>query len=194
MVAHPRKAVPGAKRGRKPLLPLSRLGEAYALAVAGFTMEEIARELGVDRSTLLRSRKRSPEFWDTIARGRDEYNAGVRRGLVAQARQLAAIREARLALTRQQEAEQQRLRAAEARALLGDVVMAPKSSAIPVPSDTSSSSATPAAAAPRPWPDVSYDHHGGIEPPARTEIVPLVNPLAPPEDGEDYALPLDDPY
>lgn len=176
MVAHPRKAVPGAVPGRKLKLPLSRLGEAYALAASGCSIEEIAEGLGVDRSTLFRRRNSAPEYWDTIRRGRADFERGLRLGQVRFARQLALKQAARTAEQAQEEAAQQRAARMEALALLAEVPPQPSPDA---PSTAAQSQERPPAPEAKdvlsyPWTSSARD----VEPPASSEALPLDDPLA----------------
>lgn len=177
MVAHPRKAVPGAVHGRKLKLPLSRLGEAYALAASGCSIEEIAEGLGVDRSTLFRRRNSAPEYWDTIRRGRADFERGLRLGQVRFARQLALKRAARTAEQAQEEAAQQRAARLEALALLAEVPARPSLDApSTAPQSQERQPASEAKDVPSHfWPGTSSWRD--IDPPTSSEALPLDDPL-----------------
>lgn len=175
MVAHPRKAVPGAVPGRKLKLPLSRLGEAYALAASGCSIEEIAAGLGVDRSTLFRRRNNAPEYCDTIRRGRADFERGVRLGQVRFNRQLTLKQAARTA----QQARAQAAQLCEARkavlALLGEEE--------PATSPEAPSAVPYRQPASEPMDEQSYTWPGfgsprDVDPPTSTEALPLDDPLA----------------
>lgn len=178
MVAHPRKAVPGAVPGRKIKLPLSRLGEAYALAASGCSIEEIAEGLGVNRSTLLNSRRKSPEYQDTIARGRADFERGLRLGQARFTRQLVLRAAERTAEQARKEAEQQRVARLDVLALLGEVEIASGTEAPPAP--PLERGRQPALTG---RDEPSYPLHGlgsarDVEPPSSSEALPLDDPLA----------------
>lgn len=176
MVAHPRKALPGAAPGRKTKLPLSRLGEAYALAASGCSIQEIAKGLGVDRSTLLTRRRNSPEFSETIRRGRADFERGLRLGHARFTRQLVLRAAERTAEQAREDAAQQRAARLAALALLGEVEPAPgleMPSAVPPRNDR------------RPAPEASdeptYPWAGSprdVDPPEGGDALPLDDPLA----------------
>ncbi len=102
MATHPKKAVVGAVRGRPQLLPPARAGEVYALTSTGFTMWEVAEELGVSRSTLQKRRNNSTEFLTAIKGGRAEFAR--RRRADTEGLLLLASRAARQSLLRQAQA------------------------------------------------------------------------------------------
>lgn len=176
MVAHPRKAVPGAVPGRKIKLPLSRLGEAYALAASGCSIEEIAEGLGVDRSTLLNRRRKSPEYQDTIARGRADFERGLRLGQARFSRQLVLRASAHTAKQAREEAAQLRAAALSAEALLAEVEVPHGPEAPPAaPQGQERQPAPEAEDEPvSPWPGGPLD----IDPPDADEAMPLDDPLA----------------
>lgn len=114
MASHPMKAVPGAIRGRRPkVLPAERAGEVYELTAAGWTMNDMATELGVSPRALYYSQRRCSEISEALSRGREEY----RRRLAAELERLAAERVAAAAADR----AAARKAAPEAMALLGIV-------------------------------------------------------------------------
>lgn len=98
MAWHPRKAVPGAIHGRRRVLPVERAGEVFELTAAGWTMRDMAGELGVSLRALYYGQSRCSEIAEALDRGRTEH-----------ARRLAAERAAALAAERQaaREAAQQ---------------------------------------------------------------------------------------
>lgn len=178
MATHPRKAVPGALPGRKPKLPLSRLGEAYALAASGCSIEEIAEGLGVDRSTLFRRRNSAPEYWDTIRRGRADFERGLRLGQVRFARQLALRQAARTAEQAREEAAQQRAARLEALALLAEVEPPPGPEAPPAAQQSQVNQPAPEVRdePSHLWPGA--DSPRDVDPPDAGEAMPLDDPLA----------------
>lgn len=76
MVAHPRKAVPGAMaayRARRGTLLRDRAGEVYRFAAAGWPMRDMATRLGVSLRALYYGQRRCSEIAEALARGRAEY-------------------------------------------------------------------------------------------------------------------------
>lgn len=178
MVAHPRKAVPGAVPGRKLKLPLSRLGEAYALAASGCSIEEIAEGLGVDRSTLFRRRNSAPEYSHTIRRGRADFERGLRLGQERFARQLALKQAARTAEQAQEEAAQLRAARLNALALLGEVETAPSPEAPPAIPVSQRRQPTHFVGEEPSYPRPGLGSAGEVDPLASSEALPLDDPLA----------------
>lgn len=202
MATHPKKAVPGAVPGRRTVLPLSRLGEVYALAAFGCTIEEIAEGLGVNRSTLLRRRKRAPEFIEALKRGRAEFNYSVQQGGLSYARLLAERHAARAVEEQHERRIELQLARVKLEVLLGEAPhptgtkpvppeSAPVSLAVRPGTGATSRLAAEALSKTRQRGEINAfgsAHHFDGDP------VPLVDPLAEDRDDDDNALPLDEPF
>jgi len=170
MASHPRKAVPGARRGRRRVLPVERAREVYALAAAGWTMRDMAAGLGVSLRALYLSQRRSGEIAEALAQGRAEY----RRRREAAAAAAAAI-----------EQRAARQAAQQVMALLSSMAPAPAPPPAPPPVATT---APQGAALPLDALSPTSSTSQGDRP-----AKPLNNPLHPLDTFNGEPLPMDDP-